>query len=59
MTEEPTDPKKKRKVLERTQTWADDQQTRGYYYDDSTGYETYEPEDENDEEDDETPKPLA
>ncbi len=30
-------------------TWGDDQQNRGYYYDDAHGYETYTPEDETDE----------
>jgi hypothetical protein len=41
------------KVSKRTETWADDQQTRGYYYDDATGYETYDPEAEEEKEPDE------
>ena len=50
MTDQPTKPDKDRKELKRTENWAEDQQTRGYYYDDSTGYETYEPEDDELEE---------
>ena len=30
-------------------TWEADQKTRGYYYDDACGYETYDPEKEADE----------
>lgn len=33
-------------------SWANDQENRGYYYDDATGYEVYNPE-EDDEDDDE------
>ncbi|MBV9214650.1 MAG: hypothetical protein JO053_00620 [Acidobacteria bacterium] len=33
-------------------TVADDQRDRGYYYDDSHGYEEYDPDDESDEGDD-------
>lgn len=29
--------------------WAHDQQNRSYYYDDSTGYEIYNPDEEEDE----------
>jgi hypothetical protein len=31
-------------------TWADDQDERGYYYDDAHGYEKYDPADETDDE---------
>lgn len=34
--------------------WAEDQKERGYYYDDSHGYERYDPESEDDEADDES-----
>jgi hypothetical protein len=34
-------------------TWANDQQERGYYYDDSHGYEIYQ-----DDEDDKTDEPI-
>jgi hypothetical protein len=30
-------------------SWAEDQKERGYYYDDAHGYEQYEPEDEEDD----------
>lgn len=43
------------KVLERTETWADDQQNRSYYYDDAQGYEDFDPKtDDEVPEDDET-----
>jgi hypothetical protein len=32
-------------------TWEADQKERGYYYDDSHGYENYDPEEEDDTED--------
>ena len=35
------------------ETWADDQQTREYYYDDAHGYETYDPGEEESDETDE------
>lgn len=35
----------------KTETWADDQKEREYYYDDAHGYETYEPEEEESEDD--------
>ena len=31
-----------------SRTWEDDQRTRGYYYDDSHGYEVYDPLKEDD-----------
>jgi hypothetical protein len=37
------------KVLKRTDNWAEDQQERGYYYDDACGYETYDPEADEEE----------
>lgn len=30
-------------------TWADDQRSHSYYYDDSHGYEVFKPEDEGDD----------
>jgi len=33
-------------------SWAKDQQEKDYYYDDSHGYETFDPADEDDKEDD-------
>ena len=60
MTDQPTKTEKDRKVSKRTETWAEDQQNRGYYYDDSTGYETYEPDDdESEEEVEEESEPSA
>lgn len=51
----PENPKRKspdrNKVVERTETWADDQQNRGYYYDDAHGYEEFDPEADDDETD--------
>ncbi len=32
-------------------TWSEDQRKRGYYYDDSHGYKTYEPDDDKEEAD--------
>ena len=34
-------------------TWADDQTSRSYYYDDSHGYEVFQPENESDDSEDE------
>lgn len=34
-------------------SWAEDQEKRGYYYDDSHGYEDYDPEDEDEKEEEE------
>jgi hypothetical protein len=53
----PRTPKEKPKTDEpepKDSTWAEDQKDRGYYYDDAHGYETFDPEkdDESDEEDD-------
>ncbi len=51
----PETPKQKDKPIEPydkdRSSWSEDQQKRGYYYDDAHGYETYEP--ENDDEIDE------
>lgn len=48
MQEEPENPKTDE------ETWENDQKRRGYYYDDSHGYEIYNPEeDETDEDEDE------
>ena len=45
--DEPAEPKEPK----RTENWAEDQQERGYYYDDACGYEAYDPEDEEESED--------
>ena len=37
----------------RTENWAEDQQDRGYYYDDAHGYEKYCPDGDDDESEDE------
>ena len=50
MTDEAKPPGKKDRVLKRTETWAEDQQTRGYYYDDAAGYEKYDPEADDEKE---------
>ena len=50
MTEKERSKVEKDKVIKRTETWADDQQTRGYYYDDAAGYEKYDPEAEDESE---------
>ena len=50
MTDEAKPQRAKGKVLKRTETWAEDQQTRGYYYDDAAGYETYDPEADDEKE---------
>lgn len=50
MTDEAKPPDKKHRVLKRTESWAEDQQTRGYYYDDAAGYEKYDPEAVDEEE---------
>lgn len=39
------------KKLERIDEWARDQQDREYYYDDSHGYEEYDPADDEENED--------
>lgn len=39
--------------------WAEDQAERGYYYDDSHGYEKFDPDAEDDEEDDDLPEAEA
>ena len=54
----PETPKQKDKPVEPDKkdrsNWSEDQQTRGYYYDDAHGYEKYEPEkDEGEDEIDE------
>ncbi|MBK7393913.1 MAG: hypothetical protein IPI64_11545 [Chloracidobacterium sp.] len=52
----PETPKQKDKPAEPAEkdrsSWSEDQQKRGYYYDDAHGYEKYEP--EKDEEDDQS-----
>lgn len=44
--------KKRVKVVDKSDTWAEDQKNRDYYYDDSHGYVTYDPENDNDEPED-------
>jgi len=52
----PKTPKDKPKVPpddsepENDGNWGEDQETRGYYYDDAHGYEVYRPEDDEKEE---------
>ena len=50
MTDEAKPEGRRGKVLKRTETWAEDQQTRGYYYDDAAGYEKYDPEADDEKE---------
>ena len=44
---------KKQTDVEQTETWAEDQKARKYYYDDATGYEKYDPAEDDDETEDE------
>jgi hypothetical protein len=53
--DEPAQPK----LPKRNDNWAEDQQERGYYYDDACGYETYDPEVDDEEEDVEEDDPSA
>jgi len=53
MPETPKQKDKPDEPVERNRSsWSEDQQKRGYYYDDAHGYETYEP--GKDEEDDQS-----
>ena len=57
MTDEAkSDADAKRKEPKRTENWAEDQERRGYYYDDASGYEKYDP--KSDGEADETDEVL-
>ncbi|MFT3744960.1 MAG: hypothetical protein QM785_11795 [Pyrinomonadaceae bacterium] len=47
--EKPTT-EKRINVVDKTDSWAEDQKTRDYYYDDSHGYQVYDPENDDDEE---------
>jgi hypothetical protein len=48
-------PKKpKRDEVKKKENWADDQKEREYYYDDAHGYEAYDPDEGDAEEDAET-----
>ena len=38
----------KQKEPKRTENWEEDQNERGYYYDDAHGYETFDPEKDGD-----------
>ena len=38
--------------LDKTDLWEEDQKKHGYYYDDAHGYEVYEPDNQQGEEDD-------
>ena len=53
----PTKPKPKSAEQEKqpkpTVSWADDQQNRGYYYDDAHGYEKFDPEADDEDKDEE------
>jgi hypothetical protein len=56
MQEKPTEncgPKEKDREPADDPTWERDQKERGYYYDDTYGYEKYEPQDETGEDADE------
>ncbi len=48
----PEKPKKKKDNMTKPDksSWSEDQKDRGYYYDDSHGYEIYKPEDESNKE---------
>ena len=51
MPQTPKQKDKPAKVDEKDRSnWSDDQQKRGYYYDDAHGYEKYEPDTEDEEE---------
>lgn len=43
--------------FEKTNSWEDDQEKRGYYYDDAHGYEVYDPDSDEDELESLTKKP--
>ena len=43
----------KRKETRHTEDWVHDQEERGYYYDDAHGYETYDPDEDEEGSDDE------
>jgi hypothetical protein len=51
----PETPKEKKDRADESEksTWAEDQKERGYYYDDSHGYEVYDPDSEADDCDEE------
>lgn len=49
MTDEAKREAVKHQDSKRSDTWADDQKRRSYYYDDSSGYEKFDPELEDDE----------
>ena len=38
-------------IEDKNDSWEEDQERRSYYYDDAHGYEIYDPEDEDSEED--------
>ncbi|MFN0277521.1 MAG: hypothetical protein ACKVRN_02850 [Pyrinomonadaceae bacterium] len=44
---------KKKKDERQKDSWGEDQKAREYYYDDAHGYETYKPEKEDEQDDDE------
>lgn len=44
----------KPKPEDKSDSWAEDQKDRGYYYDDAHGYEKFDPEQEESDEDAET-----
>jgi hypothetical protein len=54
----PEKPRKKKDTVEKKpeigdkSSWAEDQKEKDYYYDDSHGYEIYDPDSEEDDEDD-------
>ncbi len=47
---------KREALIDKADTWAEDQREKGYYYDDSHGYETYRPGIDDDEREGERPE---
>lgn len=55
----PSEPKDKPETFDADDKCADDQKKRGYYYDDAHGYETYEPGEDDEENEAETTSSAA
>ena len=49
----------KQKEPKRTENWEEDQNERGYYYDDAHGYEAFDPEVDDEEVEDDESEPSA
>jgi hypothetical protein len=54
---EKEDPEEKKPETGDRSSWAEDQKEKDYYYDDSHGYEVFDPADETGEEEDGPPLP--